>query len=165
MKKLNLTPYQLLIAKYVLLAVLAVIVLYRLPKALNGFLGITEEPDFEPVPMPTENSTGIDLTPAQFKEVRGLSQRLHTDMKGIAVPGMRDNAVYSELLELTDPMLVAVYNDFGKLYYSLGEGTLREWLNSENFWYTFSLLTPWGAYSAKQFTAAINQRFDLLNLQ
>ena len=159
------TPYQLKVAKYIGITLLVLLLIWRLPKAFNGFFGIEEGPDFTPVPMPTADSTGVTLSTAEAQLVRAMSQRLHTDMQGLAMPGLRDNEVYNQLLELTDPLLVAVYNDFGQLYYSQGEGTLRQWLNSEQFWYTFSILTPFGAFTAHQFTEAINQRFDLLNLQ
>lgn len=168
MKKL--TPYQLKMVFYIIIGIMVLVALYTIMDSIvdgfKGLFGIEEEkPDFSPVPLPTEETHNVSLTPEESKLVRAIAQRLHRDMDGVAIPGMRDTEVYEQLLELTDPLLVAVYNDFGLLYYSEGEGTLRQWLNSEQFWYTFSIFTPWGSYQAHQFTEAINQRFDLLNLQ
>ena len=159
------TPYQIKMAVYIGLGLFALLVLWRLTKGIDAFFGIEPSPDFTPVPMPTADTTGINLTTAEAQMVRSMSQRLHTDMQGVSLPGTADTEVYERLLELTDPLLVAVYNDFGHLYYSEDEGTLRQWLNDEQFWYTFSILTPFGIFTARQFTEAINQRFDLLNLQ
>ncbi len=135
--------------------------------AIKKFFGIKEEKDttFTPQPPPTPETTGVNLTAAQFQQVRALSQRLHTDMSGISVlPGSRDTEAYGQLLTLTDPMFLAVYNDFNFLYMSEGNGTLRQWIEDESFAYSWSVVTPWGIYDGARIKDAIFQRMDILNL-
>jgi len=119
-------------------------------------------PDFNQVPLPTGGGT---LSNSDAQIVRSLAMRLHDDMAGIAIPGFRDTDAYSEFLQLTDVMFVAVYNDFGKLYFSEGDGTLREWIDNENFSYTFSILTPWSIYQGNEVKDEIFIRMNALNLQ
>jgi hypothetical protein len=128
------------------------------------FVSKFNRPDFNQVKLPT-TSGGTQLTQAEAQKVRSLAMRLHEDMDGLAVPGFRDKEAYEELLDLTDPLFVAVYNDFGVLYFSEGNGTLRDWIDAENFSYTFSIFTPWGIATGNAVKDEIFDRMNALNLQ
>ena len=124
------------------------------------FLLRKKEPDFNQVDLPTEG-----VTESEASQVRELTMRLHDDMSGLAIPGFRDTEAYSNLLTLTDSLFVAVYNDFGTLYYAEGYGTLRDWIDAENFSYTFSILTPWSVFQGNEVKDEIFRRMNQLNLQ
>lgn len=118
---------------------------------------------FNQAELPDENSVGVNLTQAQAAQVRSIVQRLHTDMKGINAFG-RDWDVYRELNELNDPLFLAAFNDFGNLYFSEGNGTLKQWITEENFTASAFFVTPlwWTRGSIK---SDILERMDRLNLQ
>lgn len=117
---------------------------------------------FTPAPLPTQSSTGVNLTQPEAQEVRRITLALHTDMDGINIT--RNWDIWSEFAALNDLLFRAVYNDFGNLYYSEGKGTLREWINDENFTASGFLSKPfwWTAGWVKD---NVLDRMDALNLQ
>lgn len=117
---------------------------------------------FTPAPLPTQSSTGVNLTQAEAQQVRALALALHTDMDGLNIT--RNWDIWQQLADLNDLLFRAVYNDFGNLYYSEGKGTLREWINDENFTASGFLSRPfwWTAGWVKD---NVLDRMDVLNLQ
>ena len=117
---------------------------------------------FTPAPLPNSDTVGVNLTPQQAQDVRRIALALHSDMDGINFT--RNWDLYSEFAALNDPMFIAVYNDFGNLYYSEGKGTLRAWIEDENFTASGFLSKPfwWTAGWVKD---NIIDRMDALNLQ
>lgn len=100
-----------------------VVVLYFLLRKKAG--------DFNSIPLPT----GGNLSEVEQKFVRELSMRLHADMDGIQWTNFtRDVEAWRTLVSLNDTMFVAVFNDFGRLYYREGNGTLRTWIEDESAW-------------------------------
>lgn len=83
----------------------------------------------EQVPLPDDN-TG-QLSQDQLKQVRELSRKLHDDMDGLNLFGMRNTEIYNQFTALSDTMFVAVYNDFNTLYAGEDNGTLRAWIDNE----------------------------------
>lgn len=161
MKLTKLIPAPYRVAAGVTAVIIAVVV-------AAYFLNKKTTPDFNQVGLPTgvgSGSNAYQLTQAEAQQVRALAMRLHEDMDGLAVPGFRDTDAYAELLELTDPLFVAVYNDFGTLYYSEGEGTLRAWIEAENFGFTFSVFTVYGLLKGNAVKDEIFARMNALNLQ
>jgi len=97
---------------------------------------LNREPDFNPVPPPSNTGPGgAPLTPNEAQTVRRIAMALHADMEGFNVSFLRDDELWREFMSLSDPLFVAVYNDFGSLYYSEGKGTLTKWVNDEWSWY------------------------------
>lgn len=159
------------IAMYVVIGIIVLVFAYQVSGAfadgIRGVFGIEPDgtqPDYNPAPLPDLETTGVDLTEQEALEVRQLAMRLHTDMDGIAYPGSRDKEAYQQLLGMSDRLFVAVYNDFGELYYKEGNGSLRQWIDDENFGYTMSILTPYGMYTGAEITNKLNERFNNLNL-
>lgn len=92
---------------------------------------------------------GNALNKGDKQAVQTVTARLYKEMDGLNLS--YDSKVYSDFNALSDILFVAVYNLFNKLYQGEGNGTLRDWINSES--------TPfWGMISS------INTRFDRLNL-
>lgn len=83
-----------------------------------------------------------------------LAKELHNVMDGLfTLSGTKDTA-FKKLLALpTNDMFVAVYSAFNQLYFSKGDGTLREWINAEK-WTDLTSST----------IEELNNRFDQLNL-
>jgi hypothetical protein len=110
---------------WVLLAI-AVIVLAVVWKLKGPLFNINVPQDLPDEP---------DLSTSERQAVRELSMRLHADMKGINVfSSLRDREAWAQLMGMSDRMFVAVSNDFNKLYYREGEGTMRQWLSDEAWW-------------------------------
>lgn len=122
---------------------------------------------FRPAPLPNIGSTGVALTSQEAQLVRSLSQRLWTDIDRWNNPffAKRDTDTWVQFQEQDDRIFIAVYNDFGNLYYGRDGKTLKAYLRSENFALTTSIFTPWGAYTGTQLKNDILQRMDNLNLQ
>jgi hypothetical protein len=146
---------------YVIIAILAVVVLlmWRNRGPLLSF--------FKPAKLPNRNSVGVDLTNNEATMVRSLTQRLWTDIDRWNNPwwAKRDMETWTQLQELDDKLFVAVYNDFGNMYYGMAGKTLKQYLREENFSLTASIFTPWGMWTGSQLKAAILTRMDNLNLQ
>ena len=87
--------------------------------------------DFIPKPLPDNNG----LTAEQNEMVRSLSGRLYQDMDGATLGITRDIEAWQQLMGLPNNMFIAVYNDFGSQYYTLGNGSLVQWIEDEWTWY------------------------------
>lgn len=75
---------------------------------------------------------GGEEIPANWSPVP-LADELKDVMKGWAFTGTKD-ATWIKLRDLpTDEMVIAVYNAFNQKYFSLGYGTLTQWIRDE--WY------------------------------
>lgn len=116
------------------------------------YKAMTKEPDFNAVPPPPE---GL--------HIRQMAMRLHSDMDGINVT--RDMDMYNEFLSMSNADFVAVYNDFGELFFAGSGQTLRQWIEGENFALTSSVFTPWSIYAGTEMKTALLNRFNELNLQ
>lgn len=97
---------------------------------------------------------GGNAIPAGW-DPKPLAKELHQVMDGLfTLSGTKDTS-FKKLLALpTDDMFVAVYSAFNQLYFSEGDGTLREWINAEK-WTDITSTT----------IEQLNNRFDKLNLQ
>jgi len=115
----------------------------------------TKQPDFNAVPLPNE---GTDPT-----DIRSITLRLHSDMEGFTLN--RNLEVWTEFLELSDADFIAVYNDFGTMYYPESGQSLREWVDGETFAFNSSVFTPWSIYTGNEIKAGVIDRMDQLNLQ
>lgn len=83
-----------------------------------------------------------------------LAKELHQVMDGLFTLSGTKDTTFKKLLSLpTDDMFVAVYSVYNQLYFSAGDGTLREWINAEK--YTDLTSTT---------VESLNERFDKLNL-
>jgi hypothetical protein len=84
-----------------------------------------------------------------------LARKLHDAMKGVfTMTGTKDVA-FLELYNLgTDDMFAAVYDTYNQLYMSEGDGTLRQWINDEQ-WTDFTT-------GVKD---KVNERFERLGLK
>jgi len=83
-----------------------------------------------------------------------LAKELHQVMDGLFTLSGTKDAVFSKLLALpTGDMFTAVYSAFNQLYFADGDGTLREWINSEKY-------TDFTSNTVED----LNNRFDQLNL-
>lgn len=122
---------------------------------------------FRPSPLPTHGGAGVPLTGQEATMVRSITQRLWTDIDRWNNPwfASRDTETWKQYLELTDPLFIAVYNDFGSLYYGRAAKTLKDYLREENFSLTSSVFMPWGVWSGTQLKDALLERMDNLNLQ
>lgn len=151
----------------ILILVMVIFIGGALKDAIRKMFGLSEEPVEPPkdVELPGV-SLGVNnpFTPEQSRNIRAIARRIHTDVDGLAYPGSRDKEAYATLLEFDDQEFVACYNDFNALYYSEGEGNMRERIDDEIFGYTFSIFTPWGIYDGTQTKNAIMERMDNLNL-
>ena len=78
------------------------------------------------------------LTAAEKQKVRELAMRLHDDMDGIGIGLLRDSDAWQELMSMSDSLFVAVNNDFNRLYFKDGKGTMRQWLSDEWTWVDFT---------------------------
>lgn len=84
-----------------------------------------------------------------------LAKELHQVMDGLFTLASTKDETFEKLLALpTDDMFTSVYSAFNQLYFSEGEGTLREWINAE------SNTVAWD-----DTVESINNRFDQLNLE
>ncbi len=122
---------------------------------------------FRPAPLPTGTSTGVNLTEQQAQMVRSLSQRLWTDIDKWNNPwfNRRDTEAWTQLLELSEPLFIAVFNDFGNLYYAREGKTLKTYLEEENFALTSSINTAYGIYTGTRLKNELLSRMNTLNLQ
>ncbi|MCP4789169.1 MAG: hypothetical protein GY881_02920 [Gammaproteobacteria bacterium] len=120
-------------------------------------------PDFEAVPLPVGTDPNNVLSLADSQAVRTMAIGLHNDMDGFTP--FRDTDLWDEYLLMNDTLFVAVYNDFGALYYAEDGETLAEWVNGENFALTSSLFTPWSIYNGSELKNGLLDRFADLNLQ
>lgn len=89
----------------------------------------------KPNTLPNDTDWGGGLTPSEGTNVRAISERLYRDMDNawVWVGASRDCEAYQQFLGLSDTLFTAVYNDFNDLYYSKGDGTLKEWISDESF--------------------------------
>lgn len=85
--------------------------------------------------LPTPLPIGPALTQDEKNTVRELARRLHRDMDGPTFGFQRDADAWRMLMSMPDRLFIATYNDFNSLYYKEGEGTLREWVESEVIWW------------------------------
>lgn len=113
------------------------------------------KPDYKQADLPTQASTGVNLTQQQAQTVRDLAIRLHEDMKGLNLNITRDVEAWRQLMSLSVDMFTAVFNDFGNLYYSEGKGTLYDWVSDEWSW-----VDPMGIASSD----TVLERLSSLNL-
>ena len=75
---------------------------------------------------------GANAIPAGWSP-EPLAKELHDAMDSLLVFADTKETAFKKLFELpTDAMIVAVYNAFGKLYFSEGYGTLTEWIRDES---------------------------------
>jgi hypothetical protein len=109
----------------------------------------------EQVALPTDQPNGNLLSNTDSAKVRQIAQALHDDMDGIRF-GSYNLVPYNEMLQSSDTMFVAIYNDFNNLFSNEKGGTLREWLNSEFAW-------SWSTY--KNLIYQITSRMDRLGLR
>ncbi|MDD5358577.1 MAG: hypothetical protein PHX80_05480 [Candidatus Nanoarchaeia archaeon] len=110
----------------------------------------------EQVKLPSDQPGGEKLTAEQAVQVRNISTALHDDMSGWNINIFSRNMVpYNQLMQASDTMFVAVYNDFNNLYSSENYGSLYKWISEEK-----SVSSDWRntAYS-------ILQRMERLNLR
>jgi len=122
---------------------------------------------FTQAALPDAASVGVNLTPQEAQLVRAIAQKLNTDIEKWNNPltAKRDTETWTQLLETTDPLFIAVYNDYGNLYFSTSGKTLKQALQGENFTLTSSVFTPYGIITGGQLKDALLERFDSLNLQ
>ncbi len=105
------------------LAVVVIAVLYRFRGPLFN-LNVPQELPDEP-----------NLSDTERQVVRELSMRLHNDMDGLTpFASLRDRDAWAQLMSMSDRLFVAVANDFNRLYFREGKGTMRQWLQSEAWW-------------------------------
>lgn len=84
-----------------------------------------------------------------------LAKELKNVMSGLfTLSGTKEDTFHKLLVLPTDDMFAAVYSAFNQLYFALGDGTLREWINAEKY-------TDWTSNTITE----LNDRFDKLNLQ
>jgi hypothetical protein len=68
-----------------------------------------------------------------------LAEELFDAMDGLFTLSGTKTAVWNKLLNLpTDEMIIAVYNAFNQKYFSLGKGTLVQWIRDEIYTDPFS---------------------------
>ena len=108
-----------------------------------------------PVPLPNPvvssgSGSGSTVT-IPGETIRAITLALFDDMDGFNYLG-HNMKPYEDLLTGSDSLIVSVYNDFNTLYIGQNKGTLRDWIEDENF---------------NQFgiTDALLMRFNSLNLQ
>jgi hypothetical protein len=114
-----------------------------------------------PDDMPILSASGAKigtLTTDQAKTVRELSQKLFTEIDSW---GTVNDEPFKQLVELSDTLFVAVYNDYSKNYYSKTKKTLAQ---------SISGLYSLGSYSTvtvgtSQLKETIMNRFAKLNLK
>lgn len=112
----------------------------------------------EQVPLPDDvTESGVQLTTEEATKVRTISKELHADMDGWNAFS-HDMEPYRNLVNLSDTLFVAVYNDFNTLYAESGE-TLRQWIEGESF-VTFGLQSVF-----MEVRQNILDRMNRLNLQ
>lgn len=126
----------------------------------------TKVPDFTPAPLPTQETTGVELTPQEAQDVRSLTNRLYEDLKGLSFAWIagRDIEAWEELDAMNDYLFRAVFNDFGNLYYGQEGQTLAQWLDGENFWIGTSSWTVVGRIEAQMLKDRLLARFAEMNL-
>lgn len=81
--------------------------------------------------------TTVSLTQEQVDEVKFIAAGLYIDMDGVSnlLTG-RDAVPYERLASASDTIFVAVYNYFNTMVADEGEGTLRTWIEDENYSWT-----------------------------
>jgi len=104
------------------LAVVVIWVLYKFRGPLFNFNVPQDLPD-EP-----------NLSATERQVVRELSMRLHRDMSGVGIGFLRDHNAWQQLMSMSDRLFVAVSNDFNRLYFKQGKGTMRKWVQDEWTW-------------------------------
>jgi hypothetical protein len=87
----------------------------------------------EQVELPQDQPGGQLLTSTDSAKIRQVAQGLYNDLKGVSW-GFHDAKPYNDLLQMSDTLFVAVYNDFNNLYGSEGKGTLRDWIKDDYAW-------------------------------
>jgi len=99
-----------------------------------------------------------DFTPEEKVRIQNLAKALYNDMEGVNIMG-HENALYQELISMSDKFFVAVTNDFNFYIASINKNkeskTLREWIEGES---------PYSDSSFKGLRAAILTRFQRLNI-
>lgn len=93
--------------------------------------GITDA-DFVPIPTPGDGAHTSGLSAEDLAEARRVAIELHLDMEGLNLT--RNVQLWAYFLSLSDAMTVAVYNDFNRLYFNQGKGTLTNWVKNEYAW-------------------------------
>ncbi len=83
------------------------------------------------VPLPPDDPNA-PLTEAEKQKIRSIVLALHEDMDGYNFLG-HNMQPYKDWLLLSNTGFVSVYNDFNRMYFSEGEGTLREWIENEQY--------------------------------
>lgn len=121
MKKL---PWKKIVVGLVILLIIYII--YRQGKK-SGELGKVKNTD---IPIDVYNGGNVLVDGAKIRE---MSTLLHDDMKGVNV--FWNDDLFQNLAKLSDSELVALDNDFNERYYNEGEGTFKEWINSQQFWW------------------------------
>jgi hypothetical protein len=88
-----------------------------------------------PFDQPTNPSTGATQgAPTNDNQIKVLAGSLYSDMEGFNYGG-HDYAPYNEAITLSDTDLVKLYNVFNTLYQVKSGQTLKQWIESENYYY------------------------------
>jgi hypothetical protein len=88
-----------------------------------------------PLPKDNQNLQGEGVTTTGTDRIRETAEMLYNDMKGLNVIS-RNAEPYNRLLSASDTFVVAVYNEFNKLYFKQSKQTLTQWIRGENFFWT-----------------------------
>lgn len=142
---------QLLKYKWVIIAVVVVIILGAVYFVGRGD-GTTK---IKSIPLPSD-VPGSKISDVDGVSIRSLSVQLFESMDGIN--SSNDPKPLQDLLNLSDTLFVAVYNDFNTLYAAKEEGTLRDWIKGEGGFFSMAS----GGYAALQ--TAVLSRMAKLNL-
>jgi hypothetical protein len=84
-----------------------------------------------PTPLPADQPNGYLLTDADKAKVNSIATALHDDMNGVAWGIFHESTPYENLLQSSDTVFVAVYNQFNQLFSTPSNPTLRDWLSNE----------------------------------
>lgn len=149
---------KILTNKYVLIPLIIVGIL------VGMYLYGKKAATMEPVKLPTDDP-GSGIKSNEVDLIKRITEDLHDDMNKLNATG-HDDEVYSDFMELSDRLFVAVYNEFTLKYADSGK-TLRGWLESEH---GFNII--WGALGGlagdqgfKTLKKGILARMDKLNLK
>lgn len=159
------------IAIYVVAGIVVLIFAYSVSSAFSAgikkLFGIEDKDEVKPPPPiapPSTANTGVNLSDEEKLIVQTTTLEIHTDLDGVSLPGQRNMDVYNEWISMPDNLFVAIYNYFNSQYYREGNGTLRNWIEDENFSYTASIFTPWSIYTGSELKNRIIERMNQLGL-
>lgn len=118
---------QLLKAKYTVIAITIVVVILIILSVYFTGKKAGKQGKIRIIDLPSDNGGTIDPN-----KIRRIATELYNDMYGYNYRG-HDMRAYQDFAMLSDTEFVAVYNDYNNQYYSLGSGTLKEWIMDEMF--------------------------------